>query len=175
MIQLLEGETIIAIKRKHWFVIAVEAAVLLLLAIMPLVVLVLFNIINPAMMVFVQDYWVFIIFYGASWLLFLWLVFTITWTNYYLDVLVITNKRIIDIEQFSLFVRDFAELRLENVQDMKVEVIGFVQSFFKIGNIHIQTAGQTKEILFRNVPDPYGLKHIISSHHDQILKGKPLK
>lgn len=170
--QLLEGEEIILTVRKHWFVIAVEGGFLLLMGIMPFFALAAFGIISPEIMPLLLDYWEFIFFYATAWLLFSWMIFYITWTNYYLDTLLITNKRIIDIEQFGLFARDFAELRLENVQDIKVEILGLIPSLLKMGDLHIQTAGQIKEIVFRSVADPYKIKNIISMYHDQTLKEK---
>lgn len=172
MIQLLDGEKIIEIRRQHWFVIVGETGILFAMAALPFAALILAPLIHSAAAAFFAKYWAFIMFYWASWMLFLWFLFFITWTNYYLDLFVITNKRVIDIEQFSLFVKDFAEIRLENVQDIKVEVVGFIQSFFKMGNIHIQTAGQAKEIFFRNIPDPYGVKHTVSVNLDQVLQKK---
>ena len=100
--------------------------------------------------------------------------FIVAWTNYYIDVLVVTNKRIIDIEQVGLFTRDIAELRLENIQDIKVEVVGLIQSFLKMGNLNIQTAGRNKEISLKNIPQAYEVKNTISKCYDEILKERQI-
>lgn len=170
MIKLLDGEKIILVKRRHWLVIAIEGAVIFLIACVPVGATLLVYWYFPVVALAMEPYWIFIIFFLAAWVEFSWMLFFIFWTNYYLDVFLVTNKRIIDIEQISLFVRDTAELRLENIQDIKVEVVGLVQSIFKMGNLHIQTASQHKEVLFANIPGPDEVKHVISQSYDQTLK-----
>ena len=128
--------------------------------------------IYPDAMGFWRNYWPFIIFYQLLWIQILWIMFFITWTNYYLDVILVTNKRVVDIEQLGLFSRDIAEIRLESIQDIKSEVLGFISSLFKMGNLHIQSAGQTKEILLRNMPEPEKIKDAISKCRDEVLHEK---
>ena len=92
----------------------------------------------------------------------------ISWTNYYLDVLIVTNKRIIDIEQFGLFSRDQASLPIKNVQDIKVKVVGLIPELLKFGNLDIQTAGEAKEFEIRDLRDPEKVKNIINkAYFDQ--------
>ncbi len=169
MVTLLENEKIILVVRRHWFVILAEAVILSMLVIAPFVLLFTSLVIFPASADFLANYLSLIIFYIAFWMQLLWMIFFVSWTNYYLDVLLITNKRIIDIEQLSLFSRDVAELRLESIQDVKVEVVGIIQSLLKMGNIHIQTAGYSKEVLLQNMPEPYKVKDIISTQYDQLM------
>ena len=168
MITLLEGEKIVLMRRRHWFVIASEAAIILLMALAPFALFFSSLAVFPQAKEFLSSYLALIIFYIAIWLQFLWMFFFTAWTNYYLDVLLVTNKRVVDIEQIGLFKRDIAELRLESIQDIKIEVIGIIQSLLKMGNLHIQTAGYSKEVLLRNVPEPYKIKDLISAQYDQI-------
>lgn len=169
MINFLEGEKIIIIKRKHWFIIALEGLFITLVAFLPFLVLFTMSFYYIDI-VFLQDYQAFLIFFGLVWLVFSWMLFFLVWTNYYLDILLITNKRIIDIEQHTLFSRDFAEMRLENIQDIKVEVMGIIPELLKMGDLHIQSAGLSKEVVLKYMPNPYELKNIISKCHDEILK-----
>ena len=170
MIKLLENEKIVLMQRRHWFVMVIEGLPLFLIALIPLALVIILIILFPQTITFLVQYWEFTVFYSFSWLALLWMLFFIAWTNYYLDVLIVTNKRIIDIEQVSLFTRDIAELRLENIQDIKVEVVGLIQSFLKMGNLHIQTAGQNKEVFLKNIPQAYEVKNAISRCYDEILK-----
>lgn len=170
MINLLENEKVILIRRRHWFIIFVEGLFILLMGVLPFVGLLFIPYVISDAKDILIEYSLFIIFYGTAWLLLFWMFFFITWTNYYLDVFLVTNKRIIDIEQFGLFARDLAEVRLENIQDIKVEIIGFIPSLLKMGGLHIQTAGQSKEVFFSNMPDPDQVKHVISEYHEKLLK-----
>ena len=47
------------------------------------------------------------------------------WIDYYLDALVITDKRILDIDQIGLFKHTVSEFRMERVQDVTIEVPHF--------------------------------------------------
>ena len=101
------------------------------------------------------------IFFYLSWLLLLWVFFFISWTNYYLDVLIITNERVIDIEQLSLFARDIAEVGLHNIEDIRVAVVGVIPTLFGFGNLFLQTAGASREFVIKNIPKPLEIKDLI--------------
>lgn len=173
MINLLDGEKIILTGRRHWFVITVSGISLFFIMIAPFAGLFAFYKFFPELSYFLQNYWALIIFYGAVWTQIFWMFFFVNWTNYYLDMFLVTNKRIIEIDQIGLFKRDIAELRLENIQDVKIQVLGFVPSLLKMGSVHIQTAGQNKEVLLENIRKPYETKDIISACRDKILKENP--
>lgn len=100
----------------------------------------------------------------------LWSIFFVMWTNYYLDVWVITNHRVVDIEQFSLFSRDVSEFRLDRIQDITIEVKGLIPTILNFGNLHVQTAGMMRELMIRDVHDPYSTKNRIIKEHDRAVK-----
>lgn len=162
MIDLHPDERIVLVKRRHWLPIAGEGFSFLLAAILPWVaVLIGFKISFPAFAV-LRDNLMLGLFLASGWGLLMWISFFISWTNYYLDVIAVTNQRIIDIEQIGLFARDVAELRIENIEDMKVEIIGIIPSLLNFGNVHIQSAGEAKEIFLKHIPDPHELTDAIS-------------
>ncbi len=72
--------------------------------------------------------------------------------DYYLDVWIVTNKRIINIEQKALFARIISEKELGRMQDITSEVKGFWATVLHYGDVHIQTAGETERFIFRKVP-----------------------
>ncbi len=86
-------------------------------------------------------------------------------------MLLITDKRLLDIDQINLFARDISEMRLENIQDMRVEVLGFLATTMDFGNIYIQTAGATDEFAIKNIPHPNKIKDAIS-HQCEALSAK---
>lgn len=169
MINLHPGEKIILERRKHWFFVLIQAIFIFCVAILPLLVIIfaeLFSVINNIII----EYEAPILFFVVSYWLCLWMGFFVGWTNYYLDVLVVTDKRLIDIEQVGLFSRDVAEVRLENIEDIKVRVSGIIPSLLKFGDVEIQTAGEFREFIKRNIPEPYIVRDAISKAHDEILK-----
>jgi len=169
MLSLLENEKIILKKRRHWFVMFAEAISLLLAAFLPPIALWISSDFIPIFSDILQQYQLFIVFITAAWWQLMWIVLFTAWTNYYLDILLITNKRVVDIEQHGLFARDLVELRLENIQDIKVEVMGLLPSLLKMGDLHIQSAGQAKEIILKNIPEPHSIKNLLSKLHDEAV------
>ena len=97
--------------------------------------------------------------------------------DYYLDLWVITNDRIVDVNQEGLFARTIAELDLYKVQDVTSNIKGFFHTFLNFGDLHIQTAGERSRFHFKNVRDPHALRKEIQElvrvdrkhHHAEVL------
>lgn len=83
------------------------------------------------------------------------------WIDYFFDVWIITNERIINIEQKGLFVRTVSELKFSRIQDVTSEVSGMIPTILNFGDVKIQTASEEDMFLFRHVPDPYHIKDVI--------------
>jgi len=171
MINLLEGEKIVLQKRRHWYALAAESSGLFLMALVP-VLLVLLGMSSPAVREIMTANWSLVLFKASIWLLMVWMIFFVVWTNYYLDVLVVTNYRLIDIEQKGLFARDMAEVHLSRIQDIKVEVVGLIASLMDFGDIHVQTAGAEREIVITQIEHPHEVRDIISKHHMEALNAR---
>lgn len=87
--------------------------------------------------------------------------------DFYLDVWIITNDRIIDIEQFGLFSRTISEMDLFRIQDVTTEVKGFFSTIFHYGNVSVATASSTTSIVFRDVPNPNKIREeLLRLAHD---------
>ena len=52
------------------------------------------------------------------WLVIVWLAVAVIWTNYYLDLWLITSERIIDVRQEGFFSRVVSELKIIKIQDV---------------------------------------------------------
>lgn len=85
----------------------------------------------------------------------------LSWMNYYLDVWLITNERIIEYEQKSPFHRETSELMLESIEDVSARVEGIFPSLIKSGNIYVQTAGQAERFIFTDAPNAEEIKETI--------------
>ena len=105
--------------------------------------------------------WQFIQLGMALFSLFLWSFIFVVFIDYYLDVWIVTNERIVNIEQKGLFRREISELRLENVQDLTTEISGVIETFFDFGNLYIQTAGKRERFLFKSIPHPERVRDVI--------------
>lgn len=107
---------------------------------------------------------------GGVYALSVWLFFYTAFVNYFLDIWIVTNDRIIDIRQQGLFARTVAELDLFRVQDVTSECHGLFATMFDFGNVYIQTAGEKERFTFFNVPEPHKIREAIIQMADEDRK-----
>ncbi len=176
MTSLLPKEKVLIEVRRHWLIIVIHALVLLVLAFVPIFVapLALSYIVPDTVRQLGNELLAaMFIFASALWLLFVWVMFFAAWTNYYLDVLIVTNQRIIDREQFVLFSHDEVTIPLENIEDIKIEKTGLLATLFSFGNIQIQTAGAKRETIAKYARHPERAKELIEQGLIENSKKKP--
>lgn len=77
--------------------------------------------------------------------------------NWFFDIWVVTNERIIDVDQEGVFSKKIGELALHNVQDVVAEKKGVFATIFDFGKITVETAGAKEEFSFSGLPDPDGV------------------
>ncbi|MFA6963912.1 MAG: PH domain-containing protein [Patescibacteria group bacterium] len=107
-------------------------------------------------------------------LLSIYLLFTIGlqlygFISYYLDVYIVTDRRIVDIDQAGFFHRQISELHLHQVQDVNARINGIFPTLLHFGDVMIQTAGERENFQFLSIPNPYLVaKRIINLHEHHI-------
>jgi uncharacterized membrane protein YdbT with pleckstrin-like domain len=74
--------------------------------------------------------------------------------DWYLDIWVVTDERIIDVNQAGVFGREIAELQLSRVQDVTVEQRGIFATVFGYGRIRVQSAAKEEEFEFSGLTRP---------------------
>lgn len=89
--------------------------------------------------------------------------------DYYLDMWIVTNERIIDVEQHGFFSRRISEIPLARVQDVTLEVHGVLHTLFNYGTIRIQTAGETSFDM-KDVPHLAEIKDAILKHQRSVVQ-----
>ncbi len=99
---------------------------------------------------------------ASMYFLSIWLVAFLEFTDYYLDTWIVTNERIINIEQEGLFHRTASELDLSAVQDTTAEIRGILQTLLTYGNVFIQTAAEKGRFHFKNIKSPEQVKEIVN-------------
>ena len=156
----LPGEEVKTIVRRDLFVLFKRILMLMFLIILPLIFFSLMFATRPGLLES-QTAYALIVLGASSYYLFIWLFFFFSFVDYYLDVWIITNRRIIDIQQRGFFSRVISEQKLFRVQDVTSEVHGILPTMFKYGDVHIQTAGAKQRFLFHEVPDPNGVRDTI--------------
>lgn len=159
MIQLQPDEKIVMKARRHWFVIFSEVVAMFFMLLVP--GLAFFLISNSGIINIRGDSAYLFLAVESMWTLFVWLMFSKFWVNYYLDVWVITNKRLIDVEQKGFFHREVSTVSFDNVEDISVVVRGIIPTFLKFGEIRVQTAAEAREFVMRMAADPTNIKNTL--------------
>lgn len=83
------------------------------------------------------------------------------WFVWYFDSFVITDRRIINIDQQTLFRRKVSEADLENVQDSAYTIDGMLASMFDFGTVSVRTASEGTGMRLSGVPDPKRVQETI--------------
>lgn len=74
--------------------------------------------------------------------------------SWYFNVYIVTNMHIVDINFHSLLSKEVIEISLDDIEVIAHHVAGVFGSLFHYGDVEIETAAETKRILFEKVPRP---------------------
>jgi|SRR3989344_2456829 len=161
-----EDEKIYIVVRQHWVVLIKKLLVWFMFA----AALILFKrygqaalpglfegAIGQATLLFMQVYTLFLV-----------LVLFLIWLFYYLNVQIITDRRIVDIDQVGLFFHEVSELHIENIEDVTSDVSGILGTIFNYGDVFVQTAGTIERFEFSDVPNPGTINKLILDIYEQI-------
>lgn len=173
-INLEADEKVLKIVRRHWFIIVSELIGVVATAFAPLLILGIA--LSVADVTTLLPYHPEHLVSGASFFIAVWFLLSLLtgfmiWTHFYLDLWIITDRRIIAVEQVHFFNRNVAIFRLERLQDIEFIVKGIVPTFLNFGILSAQTAGHN-EHNFRSsgMPDPRGLQSVIQNAMDARLR-----
>lgn len=99
----------------------------------------------------------------------------VEWIDFYFDAWIVTNKRLIDVEQIGIFRRSVSETRLEKIQDVTFEVKGIFGTIFHYGSITVQTAGAAQNFTIKQISDPAQIKTQLLSLYDERIRQTGVK
>ena len=106
--------------------------------------------------------WQMVILYAAITVIF-GLVAVYDLTLFYMDKLVVTNRRIVHVDWKSAFSRSEAEAEFADIQDITTKEMGVFSTLwiFDYGLFMLETASTKTSVIFLDAPDPEGIKHFI--------------
>lgn len=167
MLYLDQNEHVILEVRKHWFVFVSTAAAHLVGALFPLFGYEFLTKFIPIQLPSISVVAGKGLFFYAIWLLIIWISFFVQWTKYYLNVWYVTEKRIIDVDQKKLFDRTVSNLRFDKIQDITIQIDGFLATMLHIGDIKVQTAAEDSgDFYMHNASKPDKIRSFIFSQHN---------
>lgn len=84
--------------------------------------------------------------------------FWFTWNN---SDYIVTNQRVIKIDQVSLFNRVISEAEIHRIQEISTEIKGPVRTMLNFGTVVIKTASDDSKLDLGDVTDPYDVQQVI--------------
>lgn len=151
----LPGERIVFYLRRHWWIMFKHTALYLALGLLPVVVFIFLPVYLPtAWDQLIAGGFVTVLAKLAASLYYLgvWLFFWRGVVDYYLDVWIVTNERVVARVQNGLFNRQVVELRLSRVQDVSAKTQGLWGTLLNFGEARVETAGEEENFIFEQVP-----------------------
>lgn len=161
-----DDETVHVLTRPHWLVLLREFVVGFVGLLLPITILVALS--AGGSEPFGPDARPFTVVILPAFYLSLVTYLFIRWVDYYLDVGIVTNQRVIDIDQIGLFRRNVDELDLAAVQDVTAHKTGLLQTFFDFGDVNIQTAGEKPNFVFDAIPHADRCATKIGELHNKV-------
>ncbi len=168
------GEKILIAVREHWFRLFLKFAVIAALSLLPSLIRFLLGDNLPELgtdrgeaiySLITQVYYL-----GLLVALF------IVWVLYYLNLHIVSEERIVDIDQTGLLNHIISELNIETIEDISSQTTGLFGNLLNYGTVFIQTAGATERFQFENVPDPAYIASVVLEvyeKHDKKEQPKP--
>lgn len=161
--ELESGEKVYLVLHRHWIVFVKLLIIIFLMAIIPPIIFVIFRFINnlsiPA---------TFTAIFGGIYYLVLTSILMTNWIDYYCDLFIITDRRIINIEQSALFNYKTSELLFGQIIDITAEKDGFLPMMLGYGSISIKTAAHNPDFHIFPVANPDTLskevKNVLTLH-----------
>ena len=160
-----KDEQVVLLLRRHPFILFKQNFIFLIYFFIPVLVYV----VGKFWLTFLLNFPIYPIFvllvsvYYSFFLMFL----LIEWIDYYFDVWVVTNKRLVDVDQIGLFKRVVSETRLDRIQDATVEITGMFGTLFHFGNVHVQTAARQQRFEIKQVPNPIRVRSVVLNMYDK--------
>ena len=168
--EFIDNEIILHKRRKHSWFHFVRIIQILLYFLIPFVLIIMSFVFQKNISGIVGNtvFW-----YGVSiFIIIITLIFTYKMLQIYIDwrfdLLIITNKRIIDVNQDFLFDKKIDSIRLRDVVNLCTRREGFWATILKFGSIDIKTAAEVADFVFDYIPRPGEVIQIIQNLQQHI-------
>ena len=170
MVEIDENEHIVEVIWDHWFVLVGKLITIVLAVLFPVFAIFVFGFV-PIDKIFVVEGSTFAlkIYFVTLWLTVVWMLAWNVWTNYFLNVLIITDIRLFDITQMGFFRRQSASFRIDHIQNITVEQKGIISTMLNFGTIRFETAGENINFVAKYIPAPFDVKKLIDEMQDGEL------
>lgn len=168
-VQIDPKEKVLLKLRKHWIILIRDIIGTVLLAALPFALVGILSR-SDAVSSVLFSYPSLITYASALWLLVSWLALAVIWTNYYLDLWILTERRIFSVDQLGLFDRRVSTWNVEHIQEISVRVQNPLQAFLDYGTVEVETAGPSDNAVMEGVPSPENVRIVILQQANRFKK-----
>ncbi len=169
LFKLKSYEHIVMLLRRHPIFLLWDIILFAILAAIPVGVALILQTISPALLTGPITMPIVAVL-GSIYYLAIWLFVFSMVLDYYLDIWVVTNDRLIAVEQRGLFSRTVSEMDLWMIQDVTSEVNGIGATIFGYGKLSVQSAAEQARFHFENVHNPNIIRQHILDLADEDRK-----
>lgn len=155
-----DNETVIKLWRRHPWTTARAAGIVVLLTLLVIASMQLFGASLTTS------------FAVGIWLIIVPAVVGYTWYIWWNGMYILTNLRLIDIDQRKIFHRTVAELPTDMIQDVRFDVHGPIATVLSFGNVTIETTGGGTSFELEQVTDPQSVQQAILRAAEKSRQGE---
>lgn len=91
-----------------------------------------------------------------------------SFVDYYLDMTVVTSKKVIDIKQHGFFNQATEEVHLSDIESVEAKIKGIIPYYLDYGDIYIHTADESATFIVTNIPNPNAVTRKIIELHEKV-------
>ena len=151
-----KDEEIVLMVRRHWIAYVPDFLIVLLVLLLPLLLLLLsssFPILGTPIL------------YTGMFVLSIGIASTLlltTFLKWYYTIHIVTDQRIVVVKMNNAFFHSYSEAQLEKIEDITHQHVGFIGTFFDVGNLDIDTAGHGVDFVLTMLPKPRDMQDILN-------------
>ncbi|MDZ4227600.1 MAG: HAMP domain-containing sensor histidine kinase [Patescibacteria group bacterium] len=153
-------EKVLLVAHKHWASLLPEITA----ALVPALVL-LFFLFLPAESVGFGMHVILALIIPLGFLV-IWIVIMMFWSSYYLNMLVITDRRIFYTEQVTMVNHFTREWDIRDVKHVSVHVENALESFFKYGTLYLESRSDSEVTEMQGIAEPEDVAAVILKQDD---------
>ncbi len=147
-----KGEEIVFLLRRHWLTNLWWMLLVVTLAVLPFFSGMFFSLLGLENLLEIPvRYHLTVV---LLWYLVCLAIGLVRFLDWYFNVYIVTDRRIVDIDFSGLLFKNISECSHDRVQDVTYRTGGLAQTIFDFGDVYIQTAAEQREFEFRSVPRP---------------------
>ena len=102
---------------------------------------------------------------GFGYTFYIWFM----WNN---GIYVVSDQRVIRIEQLGIFNREISEAEVDRIQEISTEINGPIRTMMNFGDVKLQTASKEGKVLLKDVASPYDIQQQIVRVQRDVAEGK---